>query len=368
MQIKPKIFSVIFLIVYILNLFYLIWFIGVDFVFAAQTTPPDVTYLPGVELREASCEGGVCEFPWIADYIEGIYRYGLAIVGMVAATILMYAGLLWVSAGGGQGRIEEAKQWIVASLTGLSVAMFSYILLNTVNPALTEKRSIKIEILKESPFSLDLGEFGDSYAHFLQIYGIDAVRGTVAYKKEMARLARLGISPEEADRAITSNFSELYSECSNGSIDCITNNSVGKFTYSQHLRGKALDDSQSNETLKFLDCSSYADMVLKKAGYVSPGNTTTAMFGKDSGNNTVKTFESFKELSVGSIVGYPPAGHRGGKYSSGHVWVKIRDDQYSNVSAGRGKNAAAHTQTWAQVKATMERYGLSGGYSVVARQ
>ena len=71
----------------------------------------------------------VCKFPWIAEYIAGIYRYAIGIVGILSAVVLMIGGILWIVAGGSATMIGEAKAWIGASLTGLVIPLISVLIL-----------------------------------------------------------------------------------------------------------------------------------------------------------------------------------------------------------------------------------------------
>lgn len=80
-----------------------------------------------------------------AKYIRAIYQYGIGVVGILAAVVLMFGGLLWLTAGGNTGQVSEAKEWIKASLTGLIIALLSYIILLTVNPDLVNLKTITIE-------------------------------------------------------------------------------------------------------------------------------------------------------------------------------------------------------------------------------
>ena len=72
----------------------------------------------------------------IGKYIRAIYKYAIGIVGILAAVVLMIGGVIWITAGGNAERIGEAKAWIASSLTGLLLALLSYTILATVNPAL----------------------------------------------------------------------------------------------------------------------------------------------------------------------------------------------------------------------------------------
>jgi len=66
---------------------------------------------------------------WIGEYIKGIYEYSVAVVGILAALVLMFAGLLWLTAGGNASKVDEAKKWIMAAISGLVLMLASYTLL-----------------------------------------------------------------------------------------------------------------------------------------------------------------------------------------------------------------------------------------------
>ena len=80
--------------------------------------------------------------PSIAKYIQAIYNYAIGIVGILAAVVLMFGGVRWLTAGGSPDKITDAKAWIGASLSGLVLALASYMILNTINPDLVNLKDI----------------------------------------------------------------------------------------------------------------------------------------------------------------------------------------------------------------------------------
>jgi len=90
-----------------------------------------------------------CEMTWINQYVAGIYNYAIGIVGILAAVVLMFGGLLWLTAGGNATRVGEAKAWIGASLTGLVIALTSYMILFQINPSLTNLKGINIDTIQK---------------------------------------------------------------------------------------------------------------------------------------------------------------------------------------------------------------------------
>jgi hypothetical protein len=79
----------------------------------------------------------------IGQYIRAIYNYAIGVVGILAAIVLMFGGVLWLTAGGNPNRIENAKAWIGGSLTGLILALLSYLILYTLNPSLVNFQTMQ---------------------------------------------------------------------------------------------------------------------------------------------------------------------------------------------------------------------------------
>jgi hypothetical protein len=79
----------------------------------------------------------------LSKYIQAIYNYGLAIVSILAAIVLMGGGLLWLTSGGDNSRVSKAKEMIIGSITGLVILFCAWIILNTVNPELLKLRPIE---------------------------------------------------------------------------------------------------------------------------------------------------------------------------------------------------------------------------------
>ena len=86
----------------------------------------------------------------LSKYIVPIYKYAIGIVGILAAVVLMFGGVLWITAGGNNERISSAKSWIAASLSGLVLALCSYMILYTVNPNLVEFKPIETTVVNKT--------------------------------------------------------------------------------------------------------------------------------------------------------------------------------------------------------------------------
>lgn len=121
--------------------------------------------IPGMErFTELNCqEGETCEVPWIAQYVSGLYKYGFSIAGILAAIMLMAAGILWTVSAGDASRITQAKNMMVGSLTGLIILGSSYLILKQINPALVNLEAIGVSVIKgiEIPEPEDKAAFAE---------------------------------------------------------------------------------------------------------------------------------------------------------------------------------------------------------------
>ncbi len=150
----PKILIIAFLSIFIIQSFCLILLLTLPL--ASQAA--EIKFIPQVGIPNSEFDAGKgytfvkddSTAP-IAKYIKAIYQYGIGIVGILAAVVLMYGGVLWIVAGGNASQVGEAKAWIGAALTGLILALTSYMILNTINPALVNLQTTPVPGVKEAP-------------------------------------------------------------------------------------------------------------------------------------------------------------------------------------------------------------------------
>jgi hypothetical protein len=139
----PKILIISFLLIFAFQLAGLIFlFVMPEPSLAAEVA--EKNFIPQVTIDD-NFEAGTATTPSIANYIKAIYTYAIGIVGILAAVVLMFGGVLWITAGGNNERISNAKSWIAASLSGLVLALCSYMILYTINPNLVQFKDITVE-------------------------------------------------------------------------------------------------------------------------------------------------------------------------------------------------------------------------------
>jgi len=138
----PKIFIIFFLAIFILQIAALFLLLFNPAIARAAT---DINFSPQVTIGDfESGESTKVTSNTIGNYITAIYNYGIGIVGIVSAVVMMFGGFLWLVAGGDSGKVSEAKEWIKSALVGLILVLLSYTILLTINPDLVAFKPINI--------------------------------------------------------------------------------------------------------------------------------------------------------------------------------------------------------------------------------
>lgn len=92
-------------------------------------------------LQLANAEEVVLESPikWKTpgELIAAIIRYVLGFIGILAVAALIWGGFLYLTSGGNENQIKQAKSVITYAIVGLVLALASYIIVNTVIKAIT---------------------------------------------------------------------------------------------------------------------------------------------------------------------------------------------------------------------------------------
>jgi hypothetical protein len=218
---------------------------------------------------------------WIGEYISSIYNYGIAIAGIIAAVVMMFGGVIWLTAGGNASKVGEAKNWIGASITGLLLALTSYIIMQQINPDLIGSVS--------KPIALP----------YIDEYEGDSKARTISE----ADLTDLNINP--------------------GSLKGVVSSMLNNFTYSQEKR------LTKDGNTSYIDCSSFVCTALKKSGANGPSPSscnTTNIF-----SNARSTDTDLSKLPAGYLVGWPPSA---AKNKSGHVYISLGDGTYAEARGG----------------------------------
>ncbi|MBI2054692.1 MAG: hypothetical protein HYT39_01180 [Candidatus Sungbacteria bacterium] len=70
--------------------------------------------------------------------LTGVYRLGLALVGLSALFVIVWGGLNYIWAGENTSQVQRGRERIRNALVGILIAATSYALLRTINPDLVK--------------------------------------------------------------------------------------------------------------------------------------------------------------------------------------------------------------------------------------
>lgn len=110
----------------------------------------NINFTPQIPFGDTITSDDIRAGSGIAKYITNVYKYAVSVVGILAAIVLMWGGVRWLTAGGNGDAVSDAKKWIEGALSGLILIMTSYMILYFVNPDLTNFKLIKITPIEVS--------------------------------------------------------------------------------------------------------------------------------------------------------------------------------------------------------------------------
>jgi len=72
----------------------------------------------------------------ILAVIVKIVEWLLGFVGALAVLMIIVAGIMYLTSGGDEGRVENAKRWLIYAIVGLIVALLGWVIVSTIIGAL----------------------------------------------------------------------------------------------------------------------------------------------------------------------------------------------------------------------------------------
>jgi len=73
----------------------------------------------------------------LLEFVDYCYRWGITFGGLAAFIALVLGGFKYLTSTGDPNKLKDARDWIFSALLGLGVLLSSFIILNTLNPDLT---------------------------------------------------------------------------------------------------------------------------------------------------------------------------------------------------------------------------------------
>ena len=110
--------------------------------FAIALAPVSAQLQPGVFDKYSKGDGGV--FSEVYDTSKGnleeslpaavgtVISAFLGLVGVIMLVIVVYAGFLWLTAGGNEDQVKKARQWITNAAIGMAITLGAYLITSFV--------------------------------------------------------------------------------------------------------------------------------------------------------------------------------------------------------------------------------------------
>lgn len=81
----------------------------------------------------------------IRSTISQIIRVAMGLLGIVAVVIILIGGFKWMTAGGNEDQVGEAKKWIFSGVIGLAIILSAYALASFVIDNLVNATTGKVD-------------------------------------------------------------------------------------------------------------------------------------------------------------------------------------------------------------------------------
>ncbi len=116
-------------ILYLINLSLL--FLG-NFCIAAEGRPLELEYpkIPGAPIITTTSED------LLPNFVKYIFNLALAISGLIAFGVLIFAGVRYLTSAGNPSTMKDAQNQIFSAFVGLIILLCAWIILTTINPQL----------------------------------------------------------------------------------------------------------------------------------------------------------------------------------------------------------------------------------------
>jgi len=93
----------------------------------------------------------------LSIFVKYLYEWGIALGGLAAFIALVIAGFLYLTSVGDPGRMKEAKEKALWAIGGLVLLLAAWLILNAINPQLTQLPTELVGELKIEPIEIKVG-------------------------------------------------------------------------------------------------------------------------------------------------------------------------------------------------------------------
>lgn len=103
----------------------LVWIIAAMILMAAMMVPSAFAGQPNVFGLEYGTSSGLGQSD-VRDTVGQIIRVALSLLGIVALVIILAGGFKWMTAGGNEEKVAEARKMIFSGIIGLAIILSAF--------------------------------------------------------------------------------------------------------------------------------------------------------------------------------------------------------------------------------------------------
>ncbi|MDP3901647.1 MAG: pilin [bacterium] len=111
-------------------------------IYIILATIPSVTVFAQGESPSPVSISGLCPTDDISACIQSIYNFSVYIGGFLAMAAIVWGAIEWTTSAGNPSKLSEAKDRITSAVYGMILLLAAYLILNTINPQLTELKPL----------------------------------------------------------------------------------------------------------------------------------------------------------------------------------------------------------------------------------
>lgn len=87
----------------------------------------DLNKTPATGLTDFQAQSGYASSDKnLVEIVGNVVKIVLTLLGVVVLVIIIYAGFLWMTAGGNEDQVKKSKQWLINAVIGLALILAAY--------------------------------------------------------------------------------------------------------------------------------------------------------------------------------------------------------------------------------------------------
>ncbi len=210
-------------------------------------------------------ESGTVYFTWLGEYIKALYTFGITIISILAAIMIIISGIKVIFSGFG-GEKKEAYKRITQAVIGLILAWSSYAILYFINPNLLQFKGLEVQIIAPQDIKSIVDGDADNGEGVEGAFSADETCIPLNELVEIKNIVSLGnVSYPVLHRDAYNGLVRAIAEAKKENIELLVTSA-----YRDVKTQKAIWEAKFAETKKQMPAASDADITKVTRKYAAP--------------------------------------------------------------------------------------------------